>query len=74
MHKKRKEKKMEYGKKIEEIRKVSGLTVEKFVVVMEISKRSYFYILSGEQQPRPLTVRRINELAKEYGVKDHGDK
>jgi transcriptional regulator with XRE-family HTH domain len=65
---------MDYGKKIESIRQASGLTIDKFAEVIGISQRGYYYILAGEKEPRTLTKRRIDELAKEYGVKDHGDK
>jgi predicted transcriptional regulator len=67
-------KKMEYGKKFEAIQKASKLSVEEFVKMAGISKRGYYYITTGEKEPRTLTKRRIDELAKEYGVKDHGDK
>jgi len=66
--------KMDYGKKFEAIQKASGLSVDEFVIVAGVSKRSYYYITTGENKPRTLTKRRIDELAKEYEVKDHGDK
>jgi transcriptional regulator with XRE-family HTH domain len=72
--KKTKGEKMEYSKKVEVIRKASGLKRDKFADVIGISLRGYYYILRGEKEPRTLTKRRIDELAKEYGVKDHGDK
>ena len=65
---------MDYGKKLEAIRKASGLSIAKFVKVVGISYRGYFYLISGYSKPRTLTARRIDELAKEYGVKDHGNK
>lgn len=65
---------MGYGKKLEAIRKATGLTIEKFVVMVGISYRGYFYIVQGEGKPRTLTARRIDELAKEYGVKDNDHK
>jgi predicted transcriptional regulator len=67
-------KKMEYGKKFEAIQKASKLSVDEFVKMAGVSKRGYYYITTGEKEPRTLTKRRIDELAKEYGVKDHGDK
>jgi transcriptional regulator with XRE-family HTH domain len=71
---KQERKKMDYREKIKAIRKASGLTVEKFVVIAGLSKRGFFYLLSGEHKPRTLTAQRIDELVKEYGVKDHGNK